>query len=546
VNIREFYAYRLFERPTDGYSKHWPTGYPNSENYILQAGYVFQQFVTDIACRIDDNRLRYQKTHQNDLRCDLYEEMQQHFDRNLSSSQRQAASEKRGAATILCKSFTGGPSWKFHCYQNAMAIAAKYGKPDYFITMTCNPKWDEITHELKPGETASDRPDIVSRVMAQKINRMIEELRVDQSFGELVGLVAVVEWQKRGLPHIHILVTVHPEDKLRTLEDIDSIVSAEIPDMYLNPKLHKIVTSNMIHGPCRATCLREDGTCSSGFPKDFRDVTDDANSTFVQLRRRSPAKGGHTFQQPSGRNVDNRWVVPYSPHLSLKYNCHINVELAKSIDVCAYLYKYINKGPDRVMAALVDPDEPRDQIREYVDSRLMGPMEACHLIFKFKRHFQWPPVLKLQIHLPRQNQVTFSPARLAQLTTEEEIDNYCNQQKRTMLTEYFRTVMIENISPLTDKQRKTDRYGELKPVAKNILYRDFPEFYTWNVRSKTWKRRIRYGTEVNIGRIRHCLIRGGDDLFYLRILLGKITGATCFEDYRTFNGVCIRPFTAPV
>lgn len=26
-------------------------------------------------------------------------------------------------------------------YQDAMAIVRNCGKPDYFITMTCNPKW---------------------------------------------------------------------------------------------------------------------------------------------------------------------------------------------------------------------------------------------------------------------------------------------------------------------------------------------------------------------------------------------------------------------
>jgi len=45
-------------------------------------------------------------------------------------------------------------------YQDAMAIVAKFGKPDLFITMTCNPKWREIEENLLPGQQASDRPDI--------------------------------------------------------------------------------------------------------------------------------------------------------------------------------------------------------------------------------------------------------------------------------------------------------------------------------------------------------------------------------------------------
>ena len=49
-------------------------------------------------------------------------------------------------------------------YQDAMAICRKYGRPDLFITMTCNPKWDEITANLLPGQVVADRPDIVDRV----------------------------------------------------------------------------------------------------------------------------------------------------------------------------------------------------------------------------------------------------------------------------------------------------------------------------------------------------------------------------------------------
>ena len=50
-----------------------------------------------------------------------------------------------------------------------MAICRKYGKPDFFVTMTCNPKWPEITSQLEPGQCATDRPDITSRVFKAKL-----------------------------------------------------------------------------------------------------------------------------------------------------------------------------------------------------------------------------------------------------------------------------------------------------------------------------------------------------------------------------------------
>lgn len=54
-------------------------------------------------------------------------------------------------------------------YYDSMAICRKFGKPDLFITMTCNPKWHEIQEHLLAHQTVSDRPDIVARVFKLKL-----------------------------------------------------------------------------------------------------------------------------------------------------------------------------------------------------------------------------------------------------------------------------------------------------------------------------------------------------------------------------------------
>ena len=50
--------------------------------------------------------------------------------------------------------------------------------------------------------------------------------------------------------------------------------------------------------------------------------------------------------------LDNTWVVPYNPILLMRYNCHINVEVCNSIKCAKYLYKYVFKGHDRVLASI--------------------------------------------------------------------------------------------------------------------------------------------------------------------------------------------------
>jgi len=77
--------------------------------------------------------------------------------------------------------------------------------------------------------------------------------------------VYVVEFQKRGLPHAHILLTVAPEDKPVCPEDVDRLISAEVPNQTTDPLAHETVTKFMVHGPC-VSCLVE-GKCSKLYPK---------------------------------------------------------------------------------------------------------------------------------------------------------------------------------------------------------------------------------------------------------------------------------------
>ena len=86
-----------------------------------------------------------------------------------------------------------------------------------------------------------------------------------------------IEFQKRGLPHAHILLWLDGSNKLQNSTDIDKVISAELPHPNLYPKLFKVVKSYMIHGPCgvaklNSPCMKQ-GKCSKFFPKKFTCVT---------------------------------------------------------------------------------------------------------------------------------------------------------------------------------------------------------------------------------------------------------------------------------
>ena len=91
-------------------------------------------------------------------------------------------------------------------YLDAMTVVQVHRKPDLFVTMTCNPNWIEITDHLRFTEAAGDRPDLTARVFKMKLDTVLNDIYNNGIFGKVVAHINVIEFQKRGLPHSHILI----------------------------------------------------------------------------------------------------------------------------------------------------------------------------------------------------------------------------------------------------------------------------------------------------------------------------------------------------
>ena len=63
-----------------------------------------------------------------------------------------------------------------------------------------------------------------------QLKEMIDDIVKKKIFGTVTSYFAVVEFQKRGLPHSHQSYTLAEEDKPRSPAQIDRIVTAEIPE----------------------------------------------------------------------------------------------------------------------------------------------------------------------------------------------------------------------------------------------------------------------------------------------------------------------------
>ncbi|XP_057540208.1 uncharacterized protein LOC130818165 isoform X1 [Amaranthus tricolor] len=121
-------------------------------------------------------------------------------------------------------------------YQDFMGICETYGYPDVSITFTCNLKWPEITRFVNSrGLRLEDRPDIRSRVFKMKLDNMVKDLKRENLFGRVLTLVYSIEFQKGELPHAHIVLFLHRDDKISNPVDIDKFISVEMLDKEENP-----------------------------------------------------------------------------------------------------------------------------------------------------------------------------------------------------------------------------------------------------------------------------------------------------------------------
>lgn len=94
-----------------------------------------------------------------------------------------------------------------------------------------------------------------------------------------------------------------------------------------------------------------DDQCTKRYPKNYPLETWFSVDSYPSYKRRSSQDG--SFKTMISRHeVDNTWVVPYSPLLSKTCNVHINVEFCNSVKSIKYVCKYINKESDAAMFSL--------------------------------------------------------------------------------------------------------------------------------------------------------------------------------------------------
>jgi len=194
VTTREYAAYFMHDRN------------PPTNSTFTYGKRLYQEWVVDQYSKVEGQRLRWVRLNQTTLRADQYKGM-------VDAMQQDGANNTNfGRMVVLLANFAGSFRHMNQLYQDSMAFVRKFGKPDLFITVTCNPNWPEILHELRRGEETNDRPDLTSKVFNMKLNALLKDLLQNGVLGTTMADIHVVEWQKRGLPHGHILIILHSQD----------------------------------------------------------------------------------------------------------------------------------------------------------------------------------------------------------------------------------------------------------------------------------------------------------------------------------------------
>jgi len=142
VSAMDFYASRIMIRS-------------HEDNHIIMCRQLFHQFVVDMYAKIESERLLYVRLNQKKLRSEEYIHLRDAIANDANPND-------LGKMVILPSTVTGSPRHMHEYTQDAMTYVRNYGRPDLFITFTCNSAWPEINAHLMPRQSPVDCHNLIT------------------------------------------------------------------------------------------------------------------------------------------------------------------------------------------------------------------------------------------------------------------------------------------------------------------------------------------------------------------------------------------------
>lgn len=178
----------------------------------------------------------------------------------------------------------------FKIYQDSMAITLYFKHPDVFKTFQTKLEWSKITSALLQGHTNSDRPNLVACVFHMNALSLLRDITRQATLGRIVGHIYTIEFQKQGLPHMHLLIFFGVDNKMETAADVHRIICGEFPDLETDPLQFQTILHSTIYNSCGtknqiATSMVDEIFCKSSLKALQGQITMDGNMYPLYQRR---------------------------------------------------------------------------------------------------------------------------------------------------------------------------------------------------------------------------------------------------------------------
>ena len=186
------------------------------------------------------------------------------------------------------------------------------------------------------------------------------------------------------------------------------------------------------------------------------------------------------------------------------------------------MFKYINKGSDRVLVSTDDGKKAPNEVKNYVNGKYTSGSESLWRISGFPINWMYPTVEKLDLHLEGEQDVF--------LKEETNLKEAIQKKSKTQLTAWFQ---------LNGKKNEDGSLSEDAQIANSIIYPNVFKYFTWNSGKNEWrKRKNRMSWDKDsdalsdtIGRIAFVPLNNHNpEKYFLRLLLHNVKGAKSYQD----------------
>ncbi|XP_060519139.1 uncharacterized protein LOC132697601 [Cylas formicarius] len=517
--LRQYYRFRLLsDIPRTKGGRYW--------NVLDLVGKLRLQYIIDADVKIEYNDVSWAEKNQKVLRSDTYDSLKRFLEMRtaeINEGNEGLARVRPGRIIILPTTIPGTRRYYHNGYLDSLALCAKLRRvPTYLVTFTSNKNWQEVIDEMnRRDKSVSDIgnfPEVLCRVFEQKLNALMRDLTERQILGKIEGYVVRVEFQKRGAPHAHILLYLSREDVPVSGEDVDRVIYARWPEPSDGngfESLRHLVNTFMIHNKCDIE------------PENVEQEIDD-NDEEEEQEGEIGVENSRVRRPPCWTVVDRcRWKYPKQQISSTVFKIEKQILYRRPPCVCFFNrqqnrfvgneFGTLRRKPDPANIQCVEMQVNTidwNEAAAFLKIRYIGPHEAVYRILGNGIFHISHTIEKLPVHLE---------GEACEIYREGDEVAVVERGERSKLVAWFELNAAE------------------EATGRRRFYVDIVKTHSW--RQGRWVAKSR--PTSSIGRMSPVYPSPGNmERYYLRMILGNVTGLISFVDAKTVNGVLCPSYQA--